>query len=250
MDRLNKKTTPLIICIFGFVCFAAVCMILKISPARLTGAAFCHQIPSRSPGANYPFCYRCSGLFSGITAGIITTRLWEEKRRLYTIPDILFFAFSFLFFIIDILNSSKFSGIHFYNESVNIRFLSAFPLGFFLVRIILQIINYLFSINNLGLIKNIPEKVLMFTISLGLFYYLVFSNNNSLKMISEILLTAGCITFLALLYTILCSCFSMLKNRQINKTSAFFAGLALAFFHITAAGGIHIRFLRFERFFS
>lgn len=93
-------------------------------------------------------------------------------------------------------------------------------------------------------------KLLSFVLFAVLSYIFIFSHVELLSVISEILLSIGCIVFLSLLYMILVFCISLLRNKQADKTSAMLAALSLAFFHITCFGGIHIRYLHFEHLFS
>ena len=240
----------LIILLISMILFVCVCLFLHVSPFRLIGAAFCHQIPSRSPDFHFSFCYRCAGLFSGVFCGLAASMIWNYEKKLLPTKSICFFTFSLLLFITDILNSSKFPMIHLYPERVNFRFLSAFPLGFSLSRIIMQIFRYWFHIKNAFQINNSIIKLISFVLFAVLSYILIFSHVELLSVISEILLSIGCIVFLSLLYMILFFCISLLRNKQADKTSAMLAALSLSFFHITCFGGIHIRYFHFEQLFS
>ena len=163
---------------------------------------------------------------------------------------VVLFLVGLLLFITDILNSSKFPVILLYPESVNIRFLSAFPLGFFLSKVIMQISGNWISFGNQYLVKSTAIKLLSFVLFISLSYFLIFSHIHLLSGISEILLGSGCVVFLTLLYMILCICIVLLCNKQVNNGSALITGLSLALFHIICIGGIHIRFLHFEQLFS
>ena len=249
LQNKHKNTSMMILLIIIFF-FVSACLFLHVSPFRLIGAAFCHQIPSRSPDFLFPFCYRCAGLFSGVFWGLAASLIWKKEKKLFPAKLICFFLFSLLLFITDILNSSKFPMIHLYPEQVNIRFLSAFPLGFFLSRIIMQIFRYWFHIKNFFQIHNAIIKIITFILFAAISYSLIFSHVKLLSVISEILLSIGCIVFLSILYTILVVCISLLRNKQPDKISVLIAGLTLALVHITCFGGVHIRFLHFEQLFS
>ena len=67
---LRKKSNgSYYFCLFAVLCFGLACFFLHETPSHFIGAAFCHQIPARSPSVGFPFCFRCSGLFFGIFWG-------------------------------------------------------------------------------------------------------------------------------------------------------------------------------------
>ena len=125
-----------------------------------------------------------------------------------------------------------------------------FPQSFSLSQIIMQIFRYWFHIKNIFQINNFILKLISYLLFAFLSYVLIFSHVELLSVISEILLSIGCIVFLSLLYMILVFCISLLRNKQADKTFAMLAALSLALFHITCFGGIHIRYLHFEQLFS
>ena len=143
MSILRKMDRRMAGCILITVfVFALCCILLHSSPDRLIGAAFCHQIPGRSPAFSFPFCYRCSGLFSGVFCGLAVFLISGGEKKLFSVKQMLFFGLSLIVFLLDILNSSKFPFFRLYPETVGIRFLSAYPLGFSLALLITGIFRF------------------------------------------------------------------------------------------------------------
>ena len=150
MDQPVEKRSflPEILAAAGLLSFSLLCILLKIHPDRLIGAAFCHQIASRSPSPNFPFCYRCCGLFFGITWAILSRSIIKRDRRVFSAGEIALFFFSFVLFISDIANTSPYIGFRLYTDQPATRFLSAFPFGFSLAEIIMSAFSSLFAFSS------------------------------------------------------------------------------------------------------
>ena len=229
--------------------FIIVCIFLQTSPDRLIGAAFCHQMSNRSPEYNFPFCWRCSGLFSGIFFGWIADIFGKKSKKLISQAEIVLFFVSAGFFLIDILNSSKFPGFSLYPESVKMRMISAYPLGFMMMQIIYRI----FSRWTNGAIVSKPFGVWFTPIIMIngwiLTDIIIFSHNYALSLIFRNLLAFSALAFLITLYTIIILCIIELKNQTYALPSVLTLGCMIAMVHIMLFGGIHIRFIHFEQIF-
>ena len=247
MDKIYLHALPILCCMI----FTLSCILLWTTPDRLIGASFCHQIPSRSPEFNFPYCYRCSGLFSGILAGETAFFLCRQQRKdLLSRSKLIFVVIGIFFFLIDILNSSKFSDISFYPESVNIRFLSAFPLGYFLAQIVFQLLNYWIDLPVFRFSDGIAVNMLMMIAGIAAAYISILCHIPILLTAARFLLPAGSLLFLSALYTLFVICYLLLKNEPFSQKNVILSGVAFALVHIVILGGLHVKFLNFERYFS
>ena len=244
-----RNTITILLFFFSLTLFSFLCVILKAAPDRLIGAAFCHQIPSRSPMFNFPFCYRCSGLFFGIFTGALLTLCTKSDGKIITKQLSAGIIISFLLYIMDILNSSKFPGIHLYTEKVLYRFLSAYPIGFFTARLITGILKKILTLENRGFEVSNQIKVLTFIIVWILSSAIITGNQYFLYFISRFLLSITCILFLSSLYTILIQCIVLLRNRSLSFSESVISGITLGLLHISLLGYIHLHFFRFEDIF-
>ena len=246
MKKLSRLTGSfLIISALVFVFF---CIYLKVSPDRLTGAAFCHQIPARSPAFGFPFCYRCSGLFFGIFFGLLTSCLTGKNDAPFSRPLLAAVVVSIILFLLDILNSSKFPVFHVYPEKTGYRFLSSFPLGYCTAQLISSITRYiLFRIPSQSADIKITG-LLLFFMSAGISYSAIFFGNYPVSLISRIILGLTAIIFLSILYTIFIKCLSLWRNKANNSISLAAAGLSCALLQVSIFGFLHLRYLPFEQF--
>ena len=244
-----RNTITILLFFFSLTLFSFLCVILKAAPDRLIGAAFCHQIPSRSPMFNFPFCYRCSGLFFGIFTGALLTLCTKSDGKIITKQLSAGIIISFLLYIMDILNSSKFPGIHLYTEKVLYRFLSAYPIGFFTARLITGILKKILTLENRGFEVSNQIKVLTFIIIWILSSAIITGNQYFLYFILRILLSITCILFLSSLYTILIQCIALLRSRSLSFSESVLLGINFGLLHISLLGYIHLNFFRFEDFF-
>ena len=229
--------------------FTLCCCFLKVSPDRLTGAAFCHQIPARSPAFDFPFCYRCSGLFFGIFFGLLTSCLTGNGEKHFSRQILAAYTVSIILFILDILNSSKFPVFHIYPEKVSYRFLSAFPLGYCTARLIASIIKSVVFPKSSNQKNNTIPDLLLFFGSSGLSFLMIFHENYPVSIVSRIILGTAAVVFLSCLYAILIKCHALWRNKTYERSSIFCAGLSCALLQISLFGFLHLRFLPFEQFF-
>ena len=252
MDLLRKKHFRLSLGLFllSLACFCSVSVLLRTGPDRLTGAAFCHQIPARSPDFAYPFCYRCAGLFSGIFWGEITFFLIKRNKNVVSLHILAAAVISLVWFVCDILNKPKFPGFHIYPESVSIRFLSAFPLGFFIARLVAGILRYWFPEDR------IPNKLppiawmMLFPAGAGISYLMIMTHDRVLSFISRPFIASVSVIFLSAIYLILLLCICLIRNIKFPVKSAILTGAAIAMLHISIFGGLHIKYIQFDRILS
>ena len=228
--------------------FFLVCLVLHVSPSKLVGAAFCHQIPSRSPVYNFPFCYRCCGLFFGIFFGSITGVFSKKNKHFLSKTEIILLFLSLILFFTDILNSSKIPEIHFYKESVMARMLSSFPLGYTLSKTVFHILDYLNIIHRSKTGFRPLDSFLLFITGGLISYNLIFSQNLFLSICSRIMLSASAAAFLSCLYGILIFGIKTLHNQNNSIFSIAAKGISAALLHITLFGFLHLRFINFAQF--
>ena len=244
-DKLPQIFLSISICVFF-----AVCLLLKTDPFHLIGAAFCHQIPSRSPDFHYPFCYRCGGLFFGIFYGGFFYIVKKRRISPFSISELFFLIAAFLIYLLDILNSSKFRMGSLYQETVQYRLLSAYPLGLFLSQLILGISEKWLTFPCLFRIDNKIIKIILFLIGAFFCWFLIFSRMYLLSIISRILSGFGCLFFLTFLYMILSNCFLELHGKSAQDNPTLLYGFSIAMLQISFFGFLHLKFIHFEQFFS
>lgn len=247
MKKMHKSAIVfLFAAVFLFVCF---CCFLKVSPDHLTGAAFCHQIPARSPAFNFPFCYRCSGLFFGIFFGLLTSCFTGRGDKLFSRQILAAYAVSIVLFLLDILNSSKFPVFHIYPEKVSYRFLSAYPLGYVTAQLIASIIKYILLPHPSKSTKNRIFDFLIFFGTSGLSFLLIFTEKYPVSFLSRVILGATAVIFLSCLYAILIKCHALWRSKTYKRINILCSGLSCALLQISLFGFLHLRFLPFEQFF-
>ena len=247
MGLFGKKISfSLLAAVFGAMLFAGLCLVLHTAPDRLIGAAFCHQLPSRSPSHGFPFCFRCSGLFSGVFWGILFSLSAKpsEKRFEKKLPAA--FIAAFILFLIDIVNTTEYIPLHWYEERENIRFLSSFPLGYMLVRIMSAVWHILFDIRRQKKDSSPFISPLFMLITAAFSYLIIFRGTPFILHCFGYLLACGSLFLLLALYSILVKCIALLKNRTCRDRAALETAIFFVFLHLCILGGIHIRFIPFE----
>lgn len=241
-----KKSTFFIL--ISLLFFIAVCLLLQVWPDRLSGAAFCHQIPDRSPAFGFPLCYRCSGLFFGIFWGLLVSAFTSGDTKLFSKKKLLLLAASVFLYLADIFNSSKFPGFHIYRETVNYRFLSSFPLGYMLSRLIIDILRYLFGCSGKFAKKTgILSGLFLFIVSCCISYLFVFSSSYTVSIFARFILCLTMILFTGCLYTVMINCFLIWRNRKSEVPAVFLTGLACSLLQISIIGFLHLRFLPLDK---
>ena len=248
MKLLSEKDGLSLSAVFGAGLFIVLCIVLHTAPDRLIGAAFCHQLPSRSPAPDFPFCFRCTGLFSGIFWSILFSLLSERRGKLFEKKLIIGFAAAFLLFMADIINTTEYIPIRWYEEKEEIRFLSSFPLGFMLVQIMAVIWFHFFESLSPG--RPLPAFLCLpcILITAAVSYLIVFSRSMFLLRCFGYFMAAGCLIFLLILYSILIKCIALLRNRSYTDRTVMTAALSIVLLHICILGGLHIRFFPSEIF--
>ncbi len=235
---------------FAAAAFIMLCILLRVRPDQLIGAAFCHQMEARSPLSGFPFCYRCSGLFSGIFCGIIFTLLRRNYGSVLSLQTVFPIAASLIIFLADIINKTEYIPIRFYQERPVIRFLSAYPLGFFLSKMIVSISGSLFGLHSASGSRNIFITGISLFGSCLIAYLAIFSGNLLILRISGFLISAGSLFFLMILYSILIKCIGMLLNHDISLKSSLSASIFPALCQICVLGGLHLYLFNFDQLFS
>ena len=232
------------------IVFFMLSMILHVMPDRFAGAAFCHQLPSRSPAYGFPFCYRCSGLFSGIMCGILFTLLSRKSRKLISIPVIIGTLAAVALFLTDIINTTEFIPVRWYEEREDIRFLSAFPLGYMLVCVIAPVF---IAVTEKDIRTGPLRREALLTgllIGAGISYLFIFSRSRIMLTVFRFPVSLAAVMFLGVLYYILTKCIFILRNRTCQDLTAGAVSAVLALLQICLFGFVHIQFLPFDVLFG
>lgn len=228
----------------AFCAFIAVCWIFHTDPSTFIGAAFCHQISSRSPGYGFPFCYRCSGMFSGIFFGILSFYIFPENKKLLDKTRLTIFTAAFFIFLLDAVNSSSFIPISLYKESEIGRFLSAYPFGYSLSLIVIPVFLFIFDTEYIRPKPGPFKRFLFFSLTGFLSWLFIFSNNRILSGLFRIPVCAGSLFLLCILWMILCKCAASLTKKNRENKIYFSAGISLALLQVTVIGSAHFLLVR------
>ena len=249
MEPIDKNIRPaLSASVSGAILFIILCIFLNTAPDRLIAAAFCHQLPSRSPAPDFPFCFRCAGMFSGIFWSILFSFLSERRGTLFEKRLITAFAAAFLLFMLDIINTTEYIPIRLYEEKEEIRFLSSFPLGYMLVRLMAGIWLYFFNGFKTKEIFRTFFSLPFLLITSAVSFLIIFRGKAFLLHCFGHFLATGSLFFLLILYSILIRCIAILKNRSYPDRMIMLTALFIVFIQVCLLGGLHIRFLPSEVF--
>ena len=236
---------PLLSALFGSGVFIILCVLLKTTPDRLIGAAFCHQIASRSPAPDFPFCYRCCGMFYGIFWGLLAGFV-AKQNRLISSSSFIMFAVSVIVFLMDAANSSVYLNIHWYPDKPVLRFFSAFPFGFFLACILVPAFISLFEIQT-GRDYAAAVK-LMIMIGTGVLSgVMLFYAGIPGLYLSRFIIVSGSFIFIVILYSILIKCINLLRNKTVLNAAVILTAFFSAAIHVCCLGGIHLAFFHFDQ---
>ncbi len=252
-DMLIRRYSKFLTVLAAFsaaVSFIMLCILLHVRPDQLIGAAFCHQMEARSPLSGFPFCYRCSGLFSGILWGMIFSLLRHNYGRVLSMQTVFPIAASFIIFLSDIINKTEYIPVRFYQDRTVIRFLSAYPLGFFLSKMIVSLSGSLFGLHSAPGSRNIYITGIALSGSCLIAYFAIFSRNLLILRMSGFMISAGSLFFLLILYSILVKCIGMLQNNDISLKSCLCASIFPALFQICVLGSLHLYLFSFDQLFS
>ena len=243
----RKKAVTAALPVLAVLLFAVLCIVLKTPPDRLIGAAFCHQIAARSPEHHFPFCHRCSGLFSGIFFGIIWFFRIATDNKVFSKKSVLQFAAAFILFIADILNSSRLLNIHRYPDKGEFRFLTAFPMGFYLAGIILPALHYFLMNGKETKRQNRPLTEIVFLLCAWAFsYFLIFSHVRIFLETARVMVCCGSMGFLITLYCILVHCAAAFRHTGCRLRTAVRIAAAAAFTQVSLFGFLHILLIPFD----
>ncbi len=246
---MNTTKSPgtrnsIIILFISAALFFLACIIFRVAPDRLIGAAFCHQIDDRSPAYGFPFCYRCSGLFMGIGFGIIYSFFHIRSEKKISVFRISVFFAAFITYLLDIINKLDFIPVHFYTDRPETRLLSSFPMGYMLSLLMLSIFQLLIPSNKSNTGENIIRQIVYFVLCLVFTFLVFFRDIHILIEFARIFICLASILFLCVLYQILINCIDFLKDQTHNKTAVTVFSAALALFQIITLGSLHILLLR------
>ena len=248
MDGPSKKGSLLhyLPVLFILTGFAALCILLKTSPGKLIGAAFCHQIPSRSPSPDFPFCYRCAGLFCGTFFGGIYSGLFRKKSRIFSWQEILFFLIAFLLFLTDAANKASFIPFHWYPDQACTRFLTAFPLGFALAALLIPVfLQFFVSEINTGRSHSLVWEILFMCAGCLISLLLVFQMGRFGIRAARFLTLFGSLGFLFILYCILVKCVGMVMQKEYSSRTVYRTAAILALLQVCLLGGAHLAVIHF-----
>ena len=213
---------------------------LETTPAGLIGAAFCHQIAARSPRPDFPFCYRCTGIFLGILNGIMAFLLSKKRGGLPSVKVLCIFLVSVFLFFLDALNSSDDLNSFLYKDQFYTRFLSAFPMGFMLGSIVCSTAFFLFRSNDLPSADEKNIAAVLFPVCCLADFFMLFSRNPFLCGTLSVLSCTAAFCILVLLHSILVKAIGLLLHKNRKNVHVFFAGMILAGAQICLFGGLHL----------
>ncbi len=245
--------TEIIILFFLFGMWFAATLPGFYNKINAVGYAFCHQFPNRSfliGDIQSAFCHRCTGQW----AGILFASIWQvplgKYQKIFSYPKILFIIFSFLFFLIDVVNGTILYNFYpekcFYEPSALIRSISGMFVGTSCSFLIIPIFNNVYWNQGISRVQT-AKKIWLIS---GLFFsefivlILLFSENKILLSIIDFLIAFSAILFLGLIYTVL----MMLILRMEFQFSSLWEGknLLLLGFSIAIVQILLISFVRFQ----
>ncbi len=247
--RRNSKFLTIFPACLAAAAFLILCILLRVRPDRLIGAAFCHQAETRSPEFGFPFCYRCSGLFFGLFWGMLYTFLIRKTDRLFSLSTVIPLIVSIILFLTDIINTTKYIPIRFYQERITIRFLSSYPLGFYLAKTATTAFGVIFGAEKTSRTSEIVYTGIILCISCLISYLVIFSRNLPVMRIFGFLISAGSLVFLSLLYTILIRAAATLRGKTLSLRNCAAISVFFALCQICIMGSLHIYLFPFDQLF-
>jgi uncharacterized membrane protein len=176
------------------------------------GYAFCHQFKERSfliDDMQFAFCHRCTGQLLGIFFAWMWQLPLGKYRKVFSFPKLVFIIFSVLFFLIDVINGTIlfnfFPDKSFYEPSAVIRFISGLFVGTSCSFLIFPIFNNVFWNQGEVTVQPVRTKWLLFGLFSSEFsvLFLLFSKNQVILTIIDVVAVFTAILFLGLLYSIL-----------------------------------------------
>ena len=232
-----------LLCALPFLIFVIICVRFQCAPSWAVGAAFCHQMPDRSPmfgTTQLPFCFRCAGLFAGILCALPYSMLRKEDEAMFSFRSIVFLAAALIFYGIDILNSTTLLDITIYPDQTHTRFLSGFAAGAGIAGFILPLYRNVFHIE--GSRKPSLLLCLIFLLVCAfLFHAAVYADSAVIELPLRIILCLSAVIFLILLYSLLIKAISMAKGTARSAKSVYLSASAFALLQIDLLSFAHLQ---------
>ena len=232
-----------LLCALPFLIFILICVRFQCAPSWAVGAAFCHQMPERSPmfgTVQLPFCFRCAGLFAGIFCALLYALLRKEDEAMFSPQSIVFLAAALIFYGIDILNSTTLLDITIYPDQTHTRFLSGFAAGAGIAGFNIPLYRNLF--HHEGSRK--PSLLLrlgFLLVCAFLFHTAVYSNSTVIELPLRIILCLSAVTFLTGLYSLLGKAISSIKGTARDDRSVYLSAASFALLQIAILGFAHLQ---------
>ncbi len=232
-----------ILCALPFLIFIVICVNFQCSPSWAVGAAFCHQMPDRSPmfgTAQLPFCFRCAGLFAGILCALLYSLLRREDEAMFSARSIVFLAAALLFYGIDILNATTLLDITIYPDQTHTRFLSGFAAGAGIAGFILPLYRNIFHIEG----SRKPSLLLrlgFLLVCAALFHAAMYSNSTVIELPLRIILCLSAVTFLIQLYSLLIKAIASVREIPCPAKSVYLPAAAFALLQIDLLSFAHLQ---------
>ncbi len=232
-----------LLCALPFLIFILICVRFQCAPSWAVGAAFCHQMPERSPmfgTVQLPFCFRCAGLFAGIFCALLYSLIRKEKEGLFSVQSIVFLAAALIFYGIDILNSTTLLDVTIYPDQTHTRFLSGFAAGAGIAGFILPMYRNIFHIDG----SRKPSLLLRLGFLLAcafLFHTAIYSNSTVVELPLRIVLCLSAVIFLILLYSLLIKAVSSVREIPRANKSVYLPAASFALLQIAILGFAHLQ---------
>ena len=232
-----------LLCALPFLIFILICVRFQCAPSWTVGAAFCHQMPDRSPmfgTAQLPFCFRCAGLFAGILCALLYSLLRKEDEAMFSVRSIVFLAAALFFYAIDILNSTTLLDVTIYPDQTHTRFLSGFAAGAGIAGFILPLYRNLFHHEG----NRKPSLLLRLafqTVCAILFHAAVYADSTVIEFPLRIILCLSAMIFLILLYSLLIKAVSLARGSTRSAKSVYLPAAAFALLQIDLLSFAHLQ---------
>ena len=232
-----------LLCALPFLIFVLICIRFQCAPSWAVGAAFCHQMPDRSPmfgTAQLPFCFRCAGLFAGIFCALLYSLLRKEDEAMFSPRSIVFLAAALIFYGIDILNSTTLLDVTIYPDQTHTRFLSGFAAGAGIAGFILPLYRNVFHTEG----SRKPSLLLrlgFLLVCAFLFHAAVYADSTAIELPLRIILCLSAVIFLVLLYSLLIKAVSSIREIPRSDRSVYLPAAAFALLQIDLLSFAHLQ---------
>ena len=232
-----------LLCALPFLIFVIICVRFHCAPSWAVGAAFCHQMPDRSPmfgTVQLPFCFRCAGLFAGIFCALLYSLLRKEDEAMFSVRSIVFLAAALFFYAIDILNSTTLLDVTIYPDQTHTRFLSGFAAGAGIAGFNIPLYRNLF--HHEGSRK--PSLLLrlgFLLVCVFLFHAAVYADSAVIELPLRIILCLSAVFFLFLLYSLLIKAVSSIREIPRSDRSVYLSAASFALLQIDLLSFAHLQ---------